>query len=379
MMTTTLSLGREEEQHMFNRSFGQFRFLSWIGLVWMLMVPIHSFGQEVTKDGAQDETKSPTESEVNRELNRLLQDETAGVPRAVEYLDSVLDRFPAHSDLYLLAISLHSSYGVQQLAEQQIQTGHLAIRRAEALAKVVLADPKHLAAVEPGFAEVFFHAAQTYATDKQPDLMYAALDQACELGFHNWSAIQDAKPFAELWEKPEFKAYLEKQQNLAPQRLAIRLREEIKAFESFEFDFDLKSVAGEAVVKSQWKGKLLVVDVWGTWCPPCRKSLPHLIELQNDYRDQGVQVVGLNVENEQTVAEQTATVKAAIQTFGINYPCAVIDDPIMTQIPDFEGFPTTLLIDRSGRVRLKLVGQLSPARLKAAVEILLEEKSASQP
>ncbi|MBL8890992.1 MAG: TlpA family protein disulfide reductase [Planctomycetaceae bacterium] len=350
-----------------------------LGLLWMPLMPSQSLAQGSGQEVTQDENKALTEAEVNRELNRLLQDETAGVPRAIEYLNSVLDRFPAHSDLHLLAISLHSSHGVQLLAEQQIETGHAAIRRAAALAKVVLADPKHLSAIEPEFAELFFHAAQTYATDKQPDLMYAALDQACELGFDNWSAIHEAKPMLELLEQPEFQAYLEKQKALVPQRLAIRLRQELKTFESFEFDFDLKSVSGEPVVKNQWKGKLLVVDVWGTWCPPCRKSLPHLIELQNEFGDQGVQVVGLNVENEETVAEQTATVKAAIQSFGINYPCAVIDEPALTQIPNFEGFPTTLLIDRSGQVRLKLVGQLSAARLKAAVEILLEETPSSRP
>lgn len=356
------------------REFRRF-FTPWLGLWLVLLAPIDGHAQQ---DPPED-TQAPQKLEVRRELNRLLEDQTNGVPAAIKYLDSILDKFPTDSDLHLLAISLNASHGVQLVSEDQVAAGHVAIRRAESLAIAVAADPKHLPAAEVMFADVFFHAAQTYATDKNAAAMYAALDRACDLGFEGWPAIQEAKPFAELLTQPEFQAYLEKQKSLVPGRVALQVRKELESFQSFEFDFKLTGVAGEPVAKSQWSGKVLVVDVWGTWCPPCRIGLPHLVALQEKYGPRGVQVVGLNSENDATVADQAERVKAAIKEFQLNYPCALIDDSLLETIPNVEGFPTTLLIDATGRVRLKMVGAQSAARLEAAVEILLEELQKKQP
>lgn len=349
--------------------------------VYLLLLTAVCSGQVSSQDEAkasQDEASALNELEVRRELNRLLQDQ-AGVPAAIKYLDSILDKFPTDSDMLLMAINLNASHGMQLLSEDQIEAGHAAIRRAEGLAKAVAADPKHLQAADTMLAEVFFHAAQTYATDKNPTAMYVALDQACDLGFERWDAFEEAKPFAEWVGDAEFQAYLAKQKALVPERVAMRLRKELRDFQSFDFDFSLTGVTGEPVAKSQWKGKLLVVDVWGTWCPPCRQALPHLIELQEKYRQQGVQIVGLNIENEESTEAQAKIVKAAIQEFKINYPCALIDNDFLETIPDFEGFPTALLIDGTGRVRLKLVGSQSPTRLETAVKILLEETKSDRP
>jgi thiol-disulfide isomerase/thioredoxin len=366
---------RDEEPTMFG--FGTLRGLVvlWLGTLFVLIAPTNGLGRQET----QDERQAPSEVEVRRELNRLLEDQTTGVPAAIMFLDSVLDKFPTDSDLYLMAISLNASHGTQLLSEERHEAAHVAIRRAETIAKAVLADPKHLQAAEPMLADAFFLAAQSYATDKNFPSMYAALDQACDLGFEPWLVIQDAKPFAEVLNQPEFQAYLDKQKKLVPERMALRLQQEIDNFQAFDFDFNLTSVTGEPMAKTQWKGKLLVVDVWGTWCGPCRLGLPHLIELQEKFREKGVQIVGLNVENEETVAEQLETVKAAIKEFRINYPCALIDNDFLESIPEFQGFPTTLLIDGTGRVRLRMVGVLSPIRLQTAVNILLEESKSDQP
>lgn len=344
-----------------------------LGLLWLVCTTA-CHGQET----GSSELQAPQQLEVRRELNRLLQD-PAGLPEAIQYLDSVLDKFPTDSDIHLRAISLNASHGVKLLSEEKVEAAHKAIRRAEELAKAVAANPKRLQAAETMLADVFFHAAQTYATDENSAAMYAALDQAHEMGFEDWELVEEAKPFATLITTEEFKAYLQKQKSLVSERIAIRLQKELKEFESFDFDFDLKSVAGEPMTKSLWKGKLLVVDIWGTWCPPCRQALPHLIEMQNEYGPQGLQIVGLNLENEETVAEQAETVKAAIQEFKINYPCGLIDSEFVESIPDFEGFPTALLIDGQGRVRLKLVGAQSPTRLETAIKILLEEAKSNQP
>jgi hypothetical protein len=71
-------------------------------------------------------------------------------------------------------------------------------------------------------------------------------------------------------------------------------------------------------------------------------------------------------------------VQKAVEEFKINYPCALIDDPFLKTIPDFEGFPTTLFIDRRGRVRLKMAGAQSLSRLETAIKLLLDESPASE-
>jgi len=68
-------------------------------------------------------------------------------------------------------------------------------------------------------------------------------------------------------------------------------------------------------------------------------------------------------------------VKSFCDENGVTYPCALISDEVMEQVPDFQGFPTTLFIDRAGKVRLKVVGARGPEFLQAVVETLLAEKA----
>src|SRR5581483_2476707 len=126
-------------------------------------------------------------------------------------------------------------------------------------------------------------------------------------------------------------------------------------------------------------GKLVIVDVWGTWCPPCRKEIPHFKELLTRYRDRGVNMVGINYEratDEQgkPVSEEDMknTIKKFLKEHQVPYTCLIGDDRTKEQIPDFEGYPTTLFLDRSGTARLKLVGYHSLADLDAVIMKLLE-------
>jgi len=83
-------------------------------------------------------------------------------------------------------------------------------------------------------------------------------------------------------------------------------------------DFDVKMLDAEAIKLSalRAKGKVLVVDFWATWCGPCRQEIPHLVALQNEYRDKGVEVIGLSIENPAADAEK---VRTFAKEFAINY------------------------------------------------------------
>jgi thiol-disulfide isomerase/thioredoxin len=329
--------------------------------------------QDEQQDEKQDQGTKPSELEIRQELNRLLTDESAGLDAAVEYIERVVEGYPSDSELQLIAISLGTSRAIRLWSEQKMDEGVEAFLKAETRAKRVVADPKHLAAADPMLAEVFFHSAQAHALREKSDAMYSALDQAFDLGFERLDAIQTSPQFSTLKDDPKFVKYLENQKLQAGERLRKKLENEISQFESFEFDFDLTTVDGRTIKKSDFKGQVLVVDFWGTWCPPCREGLPHYVAMQEKYGKLGLQVIGLNSENDETKEAQTARVQKAIEEFKINYPCALIEDQMLELVPEFEGFPTTLLIDRAGNVRLKMVGAQSVTRLETAIEIMLRD------
>ena len=145
---------------------------------------------------------------------------------------------------------------------------------------------------------------------------------------------------------------------------------------SYEFDFSLPSTEGSTVSKADFAGRVLIVDIWGTWCPPCRAEVPHFVELQEEYEDQGLSIVGINYEGvELTDEEAIAAIAEFTAEVPVNYPLLLGDEATQEQVPDFSGYPTTLFIDRSGKVRMTILGARPKGELEAIVKIRLEEQA----
>src|SRR5262249_49790676 len=132
------------------------------------------------------------------------------------------------------------------------------------------------------------------------------------------------------------------------------------------------TVDGKPLKLADLRGKVVLVDVWGTWCPPCRAEIPHLIELYEKLSPKGFAIVGFNVERV-PADKAPQVVKDFIAEKKIPYLDVVADKTSTEKIRGFEGFPTMLLIDRQGRVRLKQVGYTEGPVLEAGVEKLLAE------
>jgi thiol-disulfide isomerase/thioredoxin len=176
---------------------------------------------------------------------------------------------------------------------------------------------------------------------------------------------------------PDFAAFLAESREkirLAAEKEVAELLEENQPF---DFNFDLEDIAGNKLAKADFANKVLIVDIWGTWCPPCRMEIPHFVALDKEYRTKGLQIVGLNQERGEDEAENVKLVKEFCEENSVAYPCALITDEIMDQVPDFEGFPTTIFLDQTGKVRLKISGLHDISFLRAAVESLLKEKNAA--
>ncbi len=125
-----------------------------------------------------------------------------------------------------------------------------------------------------------------------------------------------------------------------------------------------KSLDGRQIGLSDFKGKVVVLNVWGSWCPPCRKETPDLVAAAKALRPKGVEFLGLNTRD-----NDPGPPKAFVRTFGVPYPS--VYDPDGAQLLGFRdtlpagAIPSTLVIDRQGRVAARVLGPMSQRTLEA--------------
>ena len=104
---------------------------------------------------------------------------------------------------------------------------------------------------------------------------------------------------------------------------------------------------------ADYKGKVVVLDFYATWCEPCRAETPHLVNLQKQYGDKGLQVIGLNVGGD----DDRAQVAAFAKEFGIEYPLAYPDDDLVDQLlSDNQNIPQSFVYDRNGKLIKRFIG-----------------------
>ncbi len=116
-------------------------------------------------------------------------------------------------------------------------------------------------------------------------------------------------------------------------------------------DITMERVAGGSFSLNEFAGKVLIVDFWATWCPPCKREIPGYIRLYRKYRDQGVEIVGITLQSG-TAADVSKFVAAA----GINYTIVLGNNAIVRAFGGVSAFPTTFVLDQSGKIVRKYVG-----------------------
>ncbi len=224
-------------------------------------------------------------------------------------------------------------------------------------------------------AAVYFEDARALAREKKEADSLSMLKKAVAQGYP-LQELEDEDDLDAVRRLPEFTAFIARER----ERIEAATREEVAQMfadhKPFELDFDLKDIAGNKLAMADLKGKVLILDFWGTWCPPCRMEIPHFVALDREYRAKGLQIIGCNREQEDDPEIAAKLVRQFCEKEGVRYPCALIDDDLVEKVPDFEGFPTTLFLDRTGKVRMKAVGYHDLFFLRTAVETLLNEEPA---
>lgn len=114
--------------------------------------------------------------------------------------------------------------------------------------------------------------------------------------------------------------------------------------------FTLKLTDGKDIKLSDHKGKIVIIDFWATWCPPCRRGIPDLIDIQKKY-SKDVIVIGISLDTE-TIDD----VIPFIKKFGINYPVAYGTAEVVEAFGNIEAIPTSFIIDKSGQIVDKHIG-----------------------
>jgi peroxiredoxin len=139
-------------------------------------------------------------------------------------------------------------------------------------------------------------------------------------------------------------------------------------------DFTLTDLEGHAVKLSDLRGKAVVLNFWATWCPPCKQEIPWFVDLQKRYGSEGLQVVGVNMDDE---SDQKNVAKFAAEN-SINYPILLGKENIAVAYGGIDYLPTTFYIDRSGVVMDRVFGQPgTPAEIEQNVKRAIASKPAS--
>ena len=117
--------------------------------------------------------------------------------------------------------------------------------------------------------------------------------------------------------------------------------------------FELRDINGRTVRLSDYQGKVVLINFWATWCPPCRAEMPDLVRLQREYRKKGFQIIGITYP-----PERKDRVRRFARSLKVNYPIILGTRQLKVRFSSDETLPLTIVIDRDGKVSNIIVGIL---------------------
>lgn len=346
-------------------------------------------GDDKKSADAKEEATSKTPRElVAKAQVALSKDDVDG---AVALFEKVVEIDPKHHEA-LWALAAINQREATQL--KRPKSSPYFLKSAAWMRKLRDAVPR-LTEVEQHALRMFlYNEACTYAVQGEKEKAFKSLEESMGSGDVSVEQVKadidqykSDEELDSLRKVPEFAALLKKLEGQVAElakKETEAARERAKAAlaqnKPFKFAFSLPNLDGKKVSLADFKGKVVIVDVWGTWCPPCRQEIPHFVDLYKKFHEKGLEIVGINYEN-MPDDEAKKTIKAFVEKNKMPYTCVLGDEETQQQIPNFEGYPTTLFIDRAGKVRAKTVGfeEAMAVELETIVGLLLDEEAPKGP
>lgn len=132
------------------------------------------------------------------------------------------------------------------------------------------------------------------------------------------------------------------------------------------FDFNLPDLNGKMISLEDFRGKVLVINFWATWCPPCEEEVPKLNELNKRYKNEGLVVIGIALDK-----DSLNLVEPFVREKRIGYPILMGNEQVLRDMEDFSGVPTTLIVDQKGNIKKKYDGAFDKDDLEKILKELL--------
>jgi peroxiredoxin len=131
--------------------------------------------------------------------------------------------------------------------------------------------------------------------------------------------------------------------------------------------FALPDLEGKTVRNTDLHGKVVILNFWATWCPPCRDEVPDFVRLQSKYRDKGLAIVGLSLD-----AGGASDVRPFVDEYDVNYTMLIANQETAESYGGIQGIPTSFVLDRNGTIVKRFVGRASAEAFEEAVRPLLD-------
>ena len=317
---------------------------------------------------AQDQAPTGEKPNLKAQVKEALEVSGEDLPKGIQILEKGLQTVPDDREaLFLLGVMTTVRGEEVKDKAERVALFHQATANFARLSKLY----KDLNRDEKRYRlRSLINEARALAIEGKVNPAYEAVKSAIASGFDKYEVVDTEPDLETVRNLPEFRAMV-----MATYKAMVA--EEIAQFKTFPFSFDLKDTNDKPVKLSDFRGQVTMVDLWGTWCPSCLLEIPHFVEAYEKYKDKGLAIVGINCNEIGTPDEIKKTIKDFAREHKIEYPCLINDETTEEKVPGFSAYPTTLFLDREGKVRLVQEGYIPKAKLEVIITTLLSERARS--